>query len=67
MDALLFLEAAKAFARNATPYDIMTHGKSIGLNRAYRRRLASKSHKGTLTPRDIPVWFLARLITGGTT
>lgn len=58
---------AQAFAQNATPYDIMVAGKGLGLNRSYRRRLASKSHKGTLTASDLPSWFVLKLIPGGAT
>lgn len=60
-----FYATATEIAKKAVPFDFHQM-KSLGLNLANRRRLASLTAKGKLSASDLPVWLVARIHIIGT-
>lgn len=59
----LLQEHATYMAKNLTALDIHRMKNTFGLNRKFRRSLASKASKGKLTSRDLPLWLVAKHYT----
>lgn len=59
-----FARYADQLARVADPI-LIQRMKAAGLNRAFRRRLQRKAHKGDLHRTDFPAWLVARFMAAG--